>query len=152
MVTARREADAHELSQEASDDWPGRKGCCPGPWRGSWRWCGCSFRCLQLPVHLPLDAKLDRLLLLLAGALWANSLWSASEHLRPRLRLGAVHLAAVGFFLVATVGTLLNSTTLANVGELSLSMKKLGLLISFVFFFILVSSIVRPSEVTGSSC
>ena len=28
------------------------------------------FDAIELPVHLPLDAKLDRLLLLLVGALW----------------------------------------------------------------------------------
>ena len=106
------------------------------------------FDAIELPVHLPLDAKLDRLLLILIGALWLSKLFSSHPYPRPRLRLGAVHLAVIGFMLVATIGTLHNATTLAGLGELSLSLKKLALLVSFALFFVIVASVVRPSEVS----
>ena len=106
------------------------------------------FDAIELPVHLPLDAKLDRLLLLVAGALWLSSLVSGLADVRPRLRLGAVHLAVIGFLLIATIGTLHNATMLAGLGELSLSIKKLALLASFAFFFVIVASVVRPTEVS----
>ena len=105
------------------------------------------FDAVTLPVQLPLDAKLDRLFLVVIAAAWGAALFSADASLRPHVRLGAVHLAALVFLLVAAAGTLFNSTALANLGELSLALKKLVLLACFLFLFLFVGSAVRPGEV-----
>jgi hypothetical protein len=105
------------------------------------------FNAISLPVALPMDAKLDRPALAAIGALWLATVAVASKELRPRLRFGRVHVA-IGLFFIAAVGSLLlNAGTLGNLGELELGVKKLVLLISYVFFFLVAASVIRPEEV-----
>jgi len=65
----------------------------------------------------------------------------------PRLRFTGVHWALLAFVGVAVLSIIVNADTLANLGELELSIKQSGLLLTLTLFFFMVTSIVRPSEV-----
>src|SRR6478672_4733140 len=55
---------------------------------------------------------------------------------------------ALGVFtLIAVLSILANSETMVRLGEFDLAIKHLALLASYVVFFALAASIIRPSEV-----
>jgi hypothetical protein len=105
------------------------------------------FSAISLPITLPMDAKLDRPMIAAIGGLWLATLAVGSKAIRPRLRFGRIHAAIAIFFVIAVASVLLNASTLANLTELGLGVKKLVLLISYLFFFVVAASVIRPEEV-----
>jgi len=104
------------------------------------------FDSIQVPVNLPFDSKLDRVALLAMAVLWI-AVTLAGGRAAPRLRFTGVHWALLAFVGVAVLSIIVNADTLANLGELELSIKQSGLLLTLTLFFFMVTSIVRPSEV-----
>ena len=103
------------------------------------------FDSIDLPIGLPLEAKLDRPVLLLIVALWVLSLTILDGP--QRVRFTPIHYAFVGFVLVAVLSLVYNAETTVRLGELELGVRKLALLISYLTLFVVVASGVRPSEV-----
>ena len=58
-----------------------------------------------------------------------------------------MHFAALTFFGLCCLGAALNGHVLASMDEVSLVVKKLALLFSYLLFFFIVASVVRPREV-----
>jgi O-antigen ligase len=105
------------------------------------------FDAIKLPVSLPLSSTLDRPVLIALVALWLLSLAIISGAARPSLKLTGVHFAVLALFGVCCAGVALNGHALANMDELSLVAKKLALLASYIAFFFVVASTIRPREV-----
>ena len=105
------------------------------------------FDQINLPFSLPLSSTADRPILLALIALWLLSIAILSGEARPRLRITRVHVALFAFFGICCLGVVLNGPALANMGEVSLSGKKLVLLATYIAFFVVVASVVRPREV-----
>ena len=102
---------------------------------------------IQLPVHLPVNGTLDRPVVVALTMLWLASLAVVSGAARPRLRFGRVHFAALAFLAVCLISVALNGHALASMDEVTLTVKKLALLISYIVFFFIVASVLRPREV-----
>jgi hypothetical protein len=105
------------------------------------------FDALHLPVSLPLDSNIDRPLLVALVLLWLASMAVLSGAARPRVRLTRVHFAALAFFVVCCVGVGVDGAALANMDEVTLVLKKLALLASYLVFFFVVASALRAREV-----
>jgi hypothetical protein len=103
------------------------------------------FDSVSLPITLPLDAKLDRPLLIVIAAAWVLSL--ATFGSVSRLRVSPVHWAVLALLLVATTSLVLNAQTLILLGDLEGGIRKLALLYSYALLFVIVASAVRPEEV-----
>ncbi len=131
-----------------SDDWPHTTRILP------WVLAGfvvmlflVPFDAIDLPVSLPLSSTLDRPLLIAIAILWLLSLAIVSGEARPRIRLTRVHFAVLGFFAICCIGVALDGQVLASMDEVSLVVKKLALLFSYLLFFFIVASVMRPREV-----
>jgi hypothetical protein len=105
------------------------------------------FDAIDLPLHLPVNGTLDRPVLIALGLLWFASLAVVSGAARPRLKLGRVHYAALAFLAACLLSVALNGEGLANMGEIGLTVKKLALLVSYIVFFFIAASVLRPREV-----
>jgi O-antigen ligase len=103
------------------------------------------FDSIDLPVGLPLEAKVDRPLLLLIVALWVLSLTILDG--AQRVHWTPIHYAFVGFVLIAILSLVYNAETTVRLGEMELGVRKLALLISYLTLFVVVASGIRPSEV-----
>jgi len=103
------------------------------------------FDSIDLPIGLPLEAKLDRPFLLAIVALWILSMVMMGGS--NRLRMTAVHYAFFGFVLIAILSLVHNAETTVRLGELELGVRKLALLLSYLALFVVVASSVRPAEV-----
>jgi hypothetical protein len=128
----------------AGDDWPHTTRVLP------WALAGFMAMLFLVPfqsIELPMGANLDRPLLVALALLWLCTLALVSGAARPRLKLTRVHCALLVFFALCCLGVALNGAALANMNEIGLSAKKLGLLFSYVLFFFVVASVVRPREV-----
>jgi len=104
------------------------------------------FDSVKLPVGGPIDATLDRPLLVLLVAFWLLSV-RAVRHRWP-LRLSPIHWAFAAFVAIAAISIVVQGETLVRIGEMDLATKQLALLISYLVFFGLAASILRASEVT----
>jgi polysaccharide biosynthesis protein PslJ len=102
------------------------------------------FDNVNLPISLPLDASLDRPLLGVMFVLWLLALSGAVGF--GRLRSSGVHRALAVFAVIAMTSILLNHDVLARFGELDTAMKKLVLLFSYGFFFVIAASVLRSAE------
>ncbi len=105
------------------------------------------FEAVTLPVNLPLSSTADRPVLLALIALWLLSIAIVSGEARPQVQLTRVHIALFVFLAICCLGVVLNASALANMGEVSLSGKKLVLLGTYIAFFVVVASVMRPREV-----
>src|SRR5205085_2083945 len=106
------------------------------------------FDSAQLPlVHLPLNSNMDRPLLVALVMLWLAGVAFATGAARPQIRLTAIHVTLLLFFVACCASLVFNGDALITLGDLTLSLKKLALLLSYVVFFFVVASVVRPSEV-----
>jgi hypothetical protein len=65
----------------------------------------------------------------------------------PRVRITTLHLAIGAFLAVAATSVVLNAHELNRALEFELSFKRLLLLSSYVAMFVVIASVVRPSEV-----
>jgi hypothetical protein len=142
-----RAADALDMLDDesfASDDWPHTKRVLP------WGLAGFMAMLFLVPfqsIELPGGANLDRPLLVALALLWFCALALLTGAARPRVKLTGVHFAAFAFFALCCLGIALNGGTLANMDEVGLAAKKLALLFSYILFFVIVASVVRPREV-----
>ena len=105
------------------------------------------FDAIKLPLNLPLDSNLDRPLVVALVLLWVSSLAVVSGSARPRVKLTRVHAALVGFFAICCLSLALNGQALTDMSEVTLVLKKLALLASFIVFFVVAASVIRPREV-----
>jgi hypothetical protein len=103
------------------------------------------FANTDLPISLPLDAKLDRPVLFCLFALWVISM-STTVGVR-RMGFGPVHRAFGIFALIAVTSVILNFETLDRLGQADLAIKKLALLFSYGLLFVIAASSLRPTEV-----
>jgi hypothetical protein len=103
------------------------------------------FDSIDLPVGLPLEAKLDRPVLLLIVALWVLSLTVLDG--AQRVRFTPIHYAFLGFVLIAILSLVYNAETTVRLGEMELGVRKLALLVSYLTLFVVVASGVRPGEI-----
>jgi hypothetical protein len=146
----RRRASPRAPSHPAlDDDWPHTTRLLP------WALAGflamlflVPFDAIDLPVSLPLNSSPDRVALVALVLLWLCAFAVSRTAARPRLALTPVHFAAGGFFAVCCVGAALDAHALANMGEVTLLVKKLALLASYIVFFALAASTVRAREVS----
>ncbi|HVD41402.1 MAG TPA: O-antigen ligase family protein [Solirubrobacterales bacterium] len=104
------------------------------------------FDSVKLPVGGPVDATLDRPMLVLLAGVWFLSV-RAVRHRWP-LRLSAIHWAFAAFTAIAAFSIVAQGETLVRLGEMDLATKQLALLVSYGVFFVLAASIIRASEVT----
>jgi O-antigen ligase len=101
---------------------------------------------ITVQASLPVDLKLDRLVVPLIVGTWLLSL-AAGGPGSPRWRFTTIHAGIGLFVIVAFLSVVLNATDLARALELDLVTKKLTLLAAFFSIFLVVASSVRPSEV-----
>jgi O-antigen ligase len=104
------------------------------------------FDSAALPVNLPFESKLDRVVLIVITFVWLAALLVGGRGM-PKFRSSPLNWAVGGFLVAAVTSILANADQLANLDELSLSVKKLALLLGYVLFYVLVTSILRPSDV-----
>lgn len=105
------------------------------------------FDSVKLPLGGPIDATLDRPLLVILAAIWLLSVRAVRS--RWPLRLSAIHWAFAAFVAIAALSIVLQGETLVRIGEMDLATKQLALLVSYAVFFALAASIIRASEVTA---
>ena len=103
------------------------------------------FDSIILPFGGPVDVTLDRPFLVLLLGLWLLGANAIREN-RP-MRTSPVHWAFGAFALIAVLSVLANSETLVRLGEFEDAIKHLALLASYVVFFALAASVIRPTEV-----
>jgi len=104
------------------------------------------FDSIKLPVGGPIDATLDRPMLMLLVALWFLSVRAVRTGWP--LRLSPVHWAFGIFTAIAALSILVRGESLIRLGEMELATKQLALLVTYGIFFALCASIIRASEVT----
>jgi hypothetical protein len=131
-----------------SDDWPNTTRVLP------WMLAGflmmiflIPFDAISLPIPIPMDGKFDRPLLIVLALVWLATLVVVRGPARPHVALTRVHVAALVLFAVCSLGAVFNATALLNLSEFELVLKKLSLLGSYLLFFFIVASVVRPGEV-----
>jgi O-antigen ligase len=103
------------------------------------------FDSVDLPLNLPLEAKLDRPFLILIVVVWILSLVMMGG--RKRLQMTAIHYAWFGFAVIAMLSLVHNADTTVRLGEFELGVRKLALLFSYIALFVVVASGIRSSEV-----
>ncbi len=104
------------------------------------------FEQIQLNVALPIGLPLDRLVLPFLIGLWILAI-SARGRGAPRLRLTWIHGAVGAFMTVALLSVVLNAPDLNHTQELMEGLKRVPLFMSYLSLFVIVASVVRPSEV-----
>ena len=82
-------------------------------------------------------------------ALWLATLGLAPSSWRPSLRISRVHVGIGCLFVAAVASVALNAEVLANLRELSVATKTVLELALYALLFVVVASVVRPSEVPG---
>lgn len=133
--------------RRARDDWPHTTRILP--------WLIAAFiamlwlvpiNAITIEASLPIDLKLDRVVLPVIVVFWLLSL-TAGGRGAPRWRFTKVHAAVAGFVAVAFLSVVLNATYLNHTLELGVAIKKLVLLGAFFSIFLIVASSIRPTEV-----
>lgn len=103
------------------------------------------FDGIDLRVQLPFDSKLDRALLAVMVLVWVASLLSGKTA-APTFRASPLNRAVLAFAGVAVASILLNIERMELLGESDVALKKMALLVSYIAFFFVVASSLRPSE------
>ena len=104
------------------------------------------FNDIQLDVSLPIDLKLDRLILPFIVGTWALVL-ALGGPAAPKVRMTQIHVALGAIVVVACLSLVLEARGLNQTLEFDTSIKKLTLLASYVSLFVVVASVVRRTEV-----
>jgi hypothetical protein len=104
------------------------------------------FNTIQLAASGPIDLKLDRLVLPFIFIVWLLSLATGGPA-APRVRPTWIHAGIAGFVVVACFSAVVDAGYLNQILEFELATKKVTLLLSYAMFFVLVASVVRPTEV-----
>ena len=131
----------------ATDDWPHTTRVLPWLLAGfiAILWL-VPFNAIELNMSFPIDLKLDRLVLPFVVLAWACA-FVAAGRLKPRLRLTWIHVVLGALLACAFLSVVLDARYLNQTGELTLSLKQLPLLVSYVSLFVVVASGVRRTEV-----
>ena len=108
------------------------------------------FDSTELPISLPIDSKLDRVALVILGVAWLASLLS-SRSSGPRFGRNRLAMPILLLLFVALASDAVNLEMIARLDLLDLAIKKQALLLSYVVFFFIVVTTVRPSEVRSYS-
>jgi O-Antigen ligase len=103
------------------------------------------FDSIKLPLGGPVDATLDRPLLVALAAVWILAAGAAGR--RESVLRSPIHWAFAAFIGIAIFSVLVHGEALVRVGGLDLAIKQLALLISYGLFFALAAAIIRPSEI-----
>lgn len=137
---------SRELEARQAADWPDTTRLLPWALFGfmAMLWV-IPFDSIILPFGGPVDVTLDRPFLVLLLGLWLLGANAFREN--RAMRTSPVHWAFGGFALIAVLSVLANSETLVRLGEFELAIKHLALLASYVIFFALAASVIRPTEV-----
>jgi hypothetical protein len=145
--SARRQPRDHAAAAAASRaaDWPHTNRLLPWALFGfvAMLWL-VPFDSIKLPLGGPVDATLDRPLLVLLAGIW---LFSAEATKGRRARTSPIHWAFGIFIAIAIFSVLVHAESLVRVEGLDLAVKQLALLISYGLFFALAAAILRASEV-----
>ena len=132
---------------EAGDDWPRTTRLLP--WMFALfiaiLWL-VPFNEIELRASLPIDLKLDRLVLPFVAVTWAVALAAEGRGV-PRGRLTWIHAAVAAFVLCAVLSVVLDARYLNETLELEGSLKKLPLLVSYVSLFVIAGSALRRTEI-----
>jgi hypothetical protein len=104
------------------------------------------FNVIQLTASLPIDLKLDRLVLPFLFGTWIMAL-AAGGPASPRLRMTLIHVGIAGLVASVCLGVVLDAHYLNQTLEFELPVKKITLLLSMALFFLIVASSVRRTEV-----
>ncbi len=104
------------------------------------------FNNIQLDASLPVELRLDRLVLPFVALVWLLALASGGR-LAPRLRMTWIHVALGGLLACAFLSVVTDARYLNHSLELQLSLKKLPLIVSYVSLFVIAASAVRRAEV-----
>lgn len=141
-------AQATDIDTRAGGDWPRTKRALP------WLiavllvmiyWV--PFESISLPISLPINSDLDRFVVGGVVLVWLLVLLSAPQFIR--FRAAPINVGIYLFVGVALVSLAANVRQLAWDGELTLSIKQLSLIMSYLAVFLVVSTSLRPSEVTA---
>jgi O-antigen ligase len=146
FALTRRRAEA-PAPAAAGDDWPHTTRLLPWMLAAfiGLLWL-VPFNEIQLSASLPIDLKLDRLVLPFVAALWVVALVGGGAG-APRVRLTRIHAAVGGFVLCAFVSVVIDARYLNHTLEIDQSLKRLPLLVAYVSLFFIAASAVRRSEV-----
>jgi O-antigen ligase len=100
---------------------------------------------IQLPINLPVGSDLDRCVITFIVVIWL--LVAAKRSGEVRLKRSAMNVGLYLFLVTCLLSVMVNLHSLNFSGELSLSVKQLALLFSYVALFYVTSSSVRPDEI-----
>ena len=144
MTRASRTAEGTVTALDQADDWPHTKRVMP------WLLAGFLVMVFVVPfdgiifkVHLPFDAKPDRLLI---ASMVFVAVMKASGVRRRARRLTALERAVLIFVGVALFSVILNIDRVYQLNQLNFTEKRLSTLFAYVIFFFLVVRNVRPTE------
>ena len=104
------------------------------------------FNDIQLGASLPVDLKLDRLVLPIILVAWLLS-FALGGRGGPRWRWTPIHTALAIFTAAAGLSVVLNAGYLDQTLEFGLAVKKLALLGAYLAFFLVIASVVRKGEI-----
>ncbi|MEZ5062960.1 MAG: hypothetical protein R2700_15885 [Solirubrobacterales bacterium] len=104
------------------------------------------FNGIEIDIDLPVDLKLDRIVLPAIVLLWLLALVTGGRG-APGRRLTPIHAAIAVFTAVAFLSVVLNGESLSAGLGLDLAIKKLTLLIAYASVFVVVASAVRREEI-----
>lgn len=104
------------------------------------------FNEIELAASLPMDLKLDRLVLPFIVVLWVFALVVGGRG-APTLRFTWIHAGVAAFLLVAFLSVVVNAVDLNRALEFEEAQKRLPLLVAYASVFFLAASIVRRTEV-----
>jgi hypothetical protein len=138
---------AHLEPDDGLDNWPHTTRALPWLIAGfiAMLWL-VPFNKIELAMSMPIDMKLDRLVLPFIVGTWLLAFMAGGRY-APRLRMTWIHIALGTFLACAFLSVVLDARYLNQTLEFDLAFKKLPLLVSYLSIFVIVASAVRPGEV-----
>ncbi len=103
------------------------------------------FNGIAIDASLPIDLKLDRIVLPAIVLLWVLAI-AAGGSGAPSRRVTPIHAAIAAFVAVAFLSVVFNATALSENLTFDLAVKKLSLLVAYASVFVVVASVVRRDE------
>jgi hypothetical protein len=142
-----RKPRGQRLTGRAAADWPRTTRVLPWSVAGliTMVWLT-PFDRIQLSISTPVNITLDRVVLPMVAIVWLIA-FATGPDAAPRLRITRVHVAIGAFLACAFLSVVLDDRYLDHNAELTLALKKLPLLVSYMSIFVIVASSVRRSEV-----
>jgi O-antigen ligase len=147
-VVAARAASTRPAVSVHDDAWPHTKRILPWSLAGFLAMlCLVPFDSMKLKVSAPIDPTLDRVFLVPMTLLWIAALAAGALRIRKGTSLGPPIYALGGLLVVACLGLVVSLPRLTVDGEVLVSAKAVALLLSYIVFYVMVVTIVRPEEV-----